>query len=88
MSIRTTETTIAFEHPFKLSSLDGVQPPGTYRVSIDEEEISGMSFVGFRRVATAFHLPAINSAGNSVEVFQIDPSELAAALARDQQTKA
>lgn len=85
MSIRTTKTTITFEHPFMLSSLDGVQPPGTYRVVVDEEEISGVSFGGFRRVATELHLPAINAARASIEVFQVDPAELAAALASDQQ---
>lgn len=83
MSVRTTKTTITFEHPFMLSALDGVQPAGTYRVVTDEEEISGVSFVSFRRIATELHLPAINTARASVEVFQVDPSELQAALATD-----
>jgi len=88
MNTRITNKTITFKHPFKLSNLDGVQPPGTYRVVTDEEELSGASFLGFRRVATTLRLPAITNASSSFELFQVDPEELAAALASDQQTKA
>lgn len=82
MAIRTTKTTVTFAHPFKLSDVDGVQPAGTYQLVTDEEEISGSSFTGYRRIATSLHLPAISMRGAS-EVFEIDPVELAAALAAD-----
>jgi hypothetical protein len=88
MSTRTTETTITFEHPFTLSSVDGAQPAGTYRLVTDEEDISGVSFVGFRRIATSLYLPAISASGSSVQVFQVDPAELAVALASDSRTGA
>jgi len=39
MSVRTTETTVTFKHPFALPSFDGPQPAGTYRLVMDEEEI-------------------------------------------------
>jgi hypothetical protein len=88
MSTRTTSKTITFQNTFTLSNLDGIQPPGTYRVVTDEEELSGESFVGFRRIATTLRLPAIAAASSSFELFQVDPEELAAALASDQQNKA
>jgi len=86
MSTRTTDTTITFEHAFTLSSVDGAQPAGTYRLVTDEEEISGVSFIGFRRIATSLYVPAISASGLSVQVFQVDPAELAAALAADRAT--
>jgi hypothetical protein len=82
MATRSIKTTVTFAHPFSLSDIDGTQPAGTYRLVTDEEEISGLSFVGFRRIATSLHVPAISASGAS-EVFEVDPVELAAALAAD-----
>ncbi len=87
MVTRSTKTTITFAHPFRLSDVDGPQPAGTYRLVTDEEEISGLSFVGFRRIATSLHIPAISASGSS-QVFHVDPVELAAALASDEQRSA
>ncbi len=87
MVTRSTKTTITFARPFRLSDVDGPQPAGTYRLVTDEEEISGLSFVGFRRIATSLHVPAISASGLS-QVFQVDPVELAAALASDGQGSA
>lgn len=50
---------------------------------VDEEEIGGLSFIAFRRTATAIHIPAIEASSFSRQVFQIDPDELAAAIAAD-----
>ena len=54
MSVRTTETTVTFKHPFTLPSFDGPQPAGTYRLVMDEEEILGLSFLAFRRTMQQF----------------------------------
>jgi hypothetical protein len=83
MADRTTETTVTFLHSFSLSSLDGSQPPGTYRLVVDEEEIQGLSFLAFRRTATMLHLPAVATAGASQHVFLVDAEELASALQSD-----
>ena len=87
MGTRSTKTTITFAHPFTLSDVDGAQPAGTYRLVVDEEEISGLSFVGFRRIATLLHVPAMSASGSS-QVYQVDPVELAAALASDERANA
>jgi hypothetical protein len=60
---RSIETTVTFRRPFTLTALDGVQPAGTYRLVEEEEEIAGLSFVAFRRVATLLHVRPIPRPG-------------------------
>ena len=79
----STETTVTFRRPFTLAALDGVQPAGTYRLVAEEEEIAGLSFVAFRRVATLLHVPANPAPGDTSQVLLILPDELAEALAED-----
>jgi hypothetical protein len=83
MSERTTETTVTFKHPFMLGSFDSMQPAGTYRLVIDEEEIIGLSFVAYRRTSTVLHVPASSSASAHQQAFPTDPGELKAALEAD-----
>jgi hypothetical protein len=81
--MRTTETVITFRHPFVLTALDTTQPAGTYRLVIEEEEIPGLSFVAFRRIATLLHLPALSTASGTHHVVQVDPVEWAAIVEAD-----
>jgi len=83
MSERTTETTVTFKRPFMLGSFDSMQPAGTYRLVIDEEEVAGLSFVAFRRISTVLHVPASSSASGHQQAFPTDPGELEAALEAD-----
>ena len=85
---RTTETTVTFTRPFRLPPLEARQPPGTYRLVIDEEEVPGLSFLAFRRTATMLALPAVAPAGGpdrgaAGQLVTIRPEDLEAALARD-----
>ena len=80
---RSTETTVTFRRPFTLAALDGVQPAGTYRLVEEEEEIVGLSFVAFRRVATLLHVPANPAPGDTSHVVLVSPDELAEVLAAD-----
>jgi hypothetical protein len=57
--MRTAHETVTFDRPFSLSSVDEVQPAGTYTVVIDEELIEGLSFLAYRRVATTIYLPIV-----------------------------
>ena len=84
MNTRSRETSVTFAHPFTLKSLEGVQPAGTYRVVIDEDEISNISFLAYRRVATMLHLPAVSAPGGSGQVFTVSSEELEKALEADQ----
>lgn len=86
MMVRTKETTITFRRPFVLSSFDHPQPAGTYRLSIDEEEILGLSFLAYRHRATLLHTPAISIVDGVHQVFAVESYELAAALAADERS--
>lgn len=83
MQERTTHSEITFVHPFQLSALLQPQSAGTYRVSVDEELIEGLSFVAYRRSATLLHIPAIGVSSNTEQYIRVDPAELEAALAKD-----
>ncbi|WP_294537842.1 hypothetical protein [uncultured Rhodoblastus sp.] len=83
MPARTTETLVTFRRPFHLSQFDSAQPAGTYRLVTDEEEISGLSRVAFRRVGTTLRLPSLETKGGPEQMVSIDASEFGIALAAD-----
>lgn len=86
MNSRTRETTVTFRHPFKLNMFDRLQPAGTYRLVIDEEEIPDIAFLAYRRSSTMLHTPAIAASGGSCQVIRISSEELAKALEADLRT--
>ncbi len=86
MAVRTSETTVTFRREFTLGSLDHPQPAGTYRIVMTDEELPGVSFLAYRRVATYLHTPALSTSGPTAEVFTITMNELTAALDDDQRT--
>ncbi len=83
MPLRTTETTVTFRRPFTLPEFERPQPAGTYRLVTDEEEISGLSFVAFRRVGTMLRLPSLAKSDGPEQMISIDAKDLAAALTAD-----
>lgn len=83
MPVRTTETTVTFKRPFILPEFEGPQPAGTYRLVTDEEEISGLSFLAFRRIGTMLRLPSLATSGRAEQMISIDADDLAAALTAD-----
>ena len=83
MTTRTIETTVTFTRPFTLSSVDGPQPAGTYRLEAEEEQIEGVSFNAFRRTTMLLFLPANPAPGAMRHVVQVDPTELSDALLAD-----
>ena len=74
--MRTTRESVAFDRPFSLYAVDGVQPAGTYVVEIDEDLIEGLSFLAYRRVATTIYLPLPHGGAGSVQAVRVDPREL------------
>lgn len=83
MADRVTDTTVTFRRPFALSALGAPQPAGTYRVTVDEAEILGLSFLAYQRMATTLHMPAVSVTRGPQQSFAVDPAELEAALAAD-----
>ena len=80
MSERSTETTVTFAHPFTLKASDAALPPGTYRLVVDEEQIRGLSFPAYRRIATTLHTPALPFRSGHRQAFPVEPGELEGAL--------
>jgi hypothetical protein len=84
MSTRTIQTTVTFHRPFTLSSVEGHQPAGTYRLETEEEQLDGLSFSAFRRMTMLLFLPAEPTLpGATRHVVQVDPKELSEALLAD-----
>jgi hypothetical protein len=84
MITRSHSNAVVFSHPFELKGIDGVLPPGEYRVVTDEELIEELSFPVYRRVATMIFVPRSSSA---VEMVAVDPLDLQAAQERDGATR-
>ena len=85
MTVRTTSRTVTFRRPFFLKGTDGVQPPGTYAVETDEEQIPGLSFLAYRRISTTIVLSVPYAGGAVRQVVTIDPADLEAAQIVDLQ---
>ncbi len=83
MTVRSTSKTITFRRSFFLKGADGVQPPGTYTVETDEEEVPGLSFLAYRRISTTIVLSVPYGGGAVRQVITIDPADLEAAQMQD-----
>jgi len=83
MSTRSTERTLIFRRPFRLSAVDEVLPSGQYRVVTEEEPLEGLSFAAWKRVRTLLFLPVNSLPGQAREVVPVDLNELEAAQAAD-----
>ena len=83
MTVRTTSKTVTFVHPFNLSGMDETQPAGTYTVETDEELLQALSLPAYKRISTLIRLPARPRSTVMTQIVEVDPLELAAALARD-----
>lgn len=86
MAERTTESEIAFMHPFSLDALVAPQPAGTYRLVVDEELIEGLSFTAYKRVATHLEIPALSVTTGKRQFLQVTQTEIDAALELDSKT--
>jgi hypothetical protein len=85
MTMRTASRTVTFIHPFNLSGMDKEQPAGTYTVETDEELLQTLSLPAYKRISTLMRLPARPRSTMVTQIVEINPLELAAALARDVQ---
>jgi hypothetical protein len=84
MTKRMCKKTVTFRKPFVLGGFDEVLPAGAYIVETDEELLDGTSFPAYRRILTLIRLPAKAGHPGLTRALTIDPSELDAALLRDQ----
>lgn len=84
MTIRTSETTVTFAHPFHVSDAEQPLPAGTYQVLLDDEELPGVTFTSYRRVATTLMTPHVGAPrGQRRTALATNQTELDAALMKD-----
>ena len=84
MTIRTLTKTVVFEKPFLLPSIDRALPAGDYEVVSEEELLEGLSFPAYRRLQTYIHRRPTPDQKGLAPSYVVDPTDLDAALARDQ----
>ena len=80
---RTVTTQVTFRHPFRIDGIAEPQPAGTYIVETEEEQLQAVSFVAWRRLETAIHLPRQPGGPMIDQVVTVDPKALEASLALD-----
>ena len=77
--MRTTVSTIEFQHPFTLNNDIGELPAGSYGLEIDEDEMQTAERTA--RVRVAAHLYVRNH--RSMRMIAVDFDQLNSALAND-----
>jgi hypothetical protein len=84
MTVRTTSKSVIFRRTISLRGADGLQPAGTYVVEAEEAAIPGLSFLAYRRLSTTMMLSTRYGGAVVRQMITIDPADLEAAEARDQ----
>jgi hypothetical protein len=83
MTTRTRRETVHFRHPFRIKGIDRQLAPGAYEVITDEEMLEGLSFPGFRRVATMIMVPGAPPQRSAMEMISISAVDLSDAQRMD-----
>ncbi|CCG09849.1 Putative uncharacterized protein [Pararhodospirillum photometricum DSM 122] len=74
---------MTFNNPFRLPPFDENLPAGSYVLIVDDEDISGTTFIAYRRVATLLQVPAVALGLTQQEIYSIDHNDLTQALQTD-----
>lgn len=80
---KTTEKLIDFNHPFSIGALVTPLEAGTYRLTVDEELIEGLSFPAYRTVASHLEIPAVGHSLGRSQYLQVTVDEIEEALKAD-----
>ena len=83
MTMRARGKRVTFKRPFVLKGLEGVQPSGTYSVESREENAGFFSVFKVKRPSTWIRVCRNPGIAGVLQVVNIDPLDLAAALMRD-----
>jgi hypothetical protein len=74
--MRTTRDIIMFDHPFRLSAIDGTQPVGSYVVDVVEKPLEGSSFITYQNIKTIIYIPRLVREKMRVKAFSVDYREI------------
>lgn len=80
---KTSERLIEFRHPFQIGALVTPLEAGTYRMTVEEELIEGLSFPAYRTVSSHLEIPAIGHALGRSQYLQVTVEEIDTALQQD-----
>lgn len=81
MDQRTTRHIITFAKAFTIDGAEREQPAGAYQIEFDEEQIDGISFLAYRRVATRLRLAQDPAHPGITEVVEVPAAQVAPLLA-------
>ena len=76
MTVRSRREIVHFRHPFYIRGIERQLAPGEYEVITDEEMLEGLSFPGFRRIATKIMVPGAPPRENMMEMITISAVSL------------
>ena len=79
METRVTRKAVTFTKPFRLAGVEQIQPPGTFTLTLEEEQLDVLSFVAWHQVAATLQL----TRGGTTEYFAVDMQDLRDAMLRD-----
>jgi hypothetical protein len=79
METRTITTQVTFLKPFRLEGMEREQPPGSYTIDTEEEQLDTLTFVGWRQVSATMRI----SYKGATEYVPIGSRDLLSALLRD-----
>jgi hypothetical protein len=83
MMLRARDKRVTFTRPFVLKGLEGVQPSGTYSVENRDVHAGLLSSRKAKRTSTWIRVCLNPGTAGIVQIVNIDPLDLAAALTRD-----
>ena len=83
MTERITETEIQFTHPFFLNALTRPLAAGTYRLTVVEELIEGLSFAAYRKIDARLEVPAVDIPTGKRQYLQVTAGEIETAHTKD-----
>lgn len=83
MANRSVESFVTFRRPFSVGNDVSDQPPGAYKLLIEEELIEGLSFSAYRRVSTVLEIPAMGIVSAVRQFINVTQSDINKALEND-----
>jgi len=79
MDTRSTSSQITFRQPFRLNGIEGLQPAGSYTLTVEEERLDTLSIDAWRQTSATLYVPQ----GGAIDYVAISMEDLQAALRRD-----
>lgn len=79
MDKRSTSSQITFRRPFRLDGVEGLQPAGSYTLTVEEERLDTLTIDAWRQTSATLYVPQ----GGAIDHAAISMEDLQAALVHD-----